>query len=173
MLVKHSITGLKVERDDCFIVKQGTRNLFFDNQEQYIDWLKDKELKKTLATTYITLMTKYVDITFAKNIIPRMRRDVKLMMEAYPYDYLDGMLKKENKSLLYAHESKSFVTPMAKYGYLFKIITNQLAEGLRSWEIGNMSKVSNDNVSTTVMELVSKNKGFKNEDISQFVKEEF
>ena len=36
-----------------------------------------------------------------------------------------------------------------------------------------MSKVSNDNVSTTVMELVSKNKGFKNEDISQFVKEEF
>lgn len=173
MLVKNTMTGVKIEKRDAYILETKSKKCFFDSYEQCMEYLKNKELKKTLGQDYINLIEEFIDLSFNKNLYPRIRRDIKLFMEKFDYAYIHSTIETAKKDMKYAHETKHFTTPSGKYGYLSKIFSNSLVMNKASYDQAKATQKVSNNVSSDIMEIVKDNKGFEKASITKYIKEDF
>lgn len=167
MLVKNTMTGEKIEKSTAFIVK-GTRNMFFDSEEQYNEYTREKEAKKTLWTSYMMVLGD--KIIFVGDMFQIAKRHFNSLTKTYDTMYLDYMFK--HITLDNIGDNIKFVTPKAQYSYYYKVISNKLAMNYKKYlevkaNVKNKEKVNLK--SDKEFEISKTIKHKKREDILNFI----
>lgn len=124
MLVKNTYTGEKIEKKTAFIVAGEKKNLFFDNEEQYYEYIKVNEIKKNIEKKYLDVLSPYISFSRNPSIVVMARRHIKGLVKRYDAEYLYEILPLF-KPLFDKCSVKDFVSMKNKYLYLYKIISNQ------------------------------------------------
>ena len=129
MLVKNTLTGDKIEKKEAFIINVDGKNLFFSNENEYHYFNKLKESKKGVYNNFINTLNGI--IVFDNKLYIIARRHVNSLMKSYDVVYLNYMFM--NINLDGIGNNINFFSPLAKYNYFYKVITNKLGVSYQSY----------------------------------------
>lgn len=175
MLVKNSYTGKKIERNDAFILKNGKRNLFFDNEKQAEKYFEQKNKKILGWELYQELFSNYIPFDRNKSLIVLAKRNSKLLTDVYDIDFIKRIFNSEDLKEVFnwAIFNKNFTSNKQKYFYLHAICRNKLDLKYDQYKLDKMRKTEYTKLSSE--EQITKeatkqtNRSTKKKDISNFV----
>lgn len=170
MLVKNTYTGEKIEKKTAYIVAGEKKNMFFDSEEQYFEYLRVTEIKKNIEARYLDVLSPYISFSRNPKIITIARRHVKGLVKKYDAQYLYEMLPLF-KTLFDRYNNKDFLSMEKKYFYFYKIISNQCDMKYEAYQKSKLiSHKNKSNVDkTSDINISQQNRRAKREDIEKFL----
>lgn len=121
--VKHSVTGELIDYKECFKVKVGSANKFFNNEAEYNEYIESKELKTDIIKAYRRLWFSMMTNGFKKEeYYGNMELAFSMIYEKYPAKFLLPRMKAAFTELDWVRE-KDFSTGKSKLLYMLKVLT--------------------------------------------------
>lgn len=175
MLVKNTMTGKKIDKKTAYIVATESKNLFFDNEEQYYQYIKIKTLKANLEQKYVNTLSPYISFDRNSDLRTIVRRHIKNLLSNYDVEFVSAKLDQLKSSFDYAENRVNFNSMKSKYFYFFKIISNQCDltynKYLQEKQKQELQSKINVPVSDDCMAITSSVKNNKKKDITEFLED--
>lgn len=167
MQVKNTKTGVKIDKSTAYITMIGKKKCFFSNVEEYMEYIKDKELRKTLGNKYVTLLEEFIDLSSTPKTYVIAKRHMNLLIQKYDLPYIDWCLERCRFS--YADSAqKPFTTINAKYAYFYKILVNTLGTSQSIYML-DQKKSKNNLKSDELYDKISDGIHYEKKSINEFI----
>lgn len=135
--VKCAITGEKGPSDEFYkVVDEKGKNRYYKSKEIYDEWNRVNELRKECIDKFaVDYMGYETGQPFNTRIVKKFKE-----LEYYDYGVILETMNRVDEQLKWVVENKEFANEACKIGYLFAIITNNIADTKKDYVRGRRAK---------------------------------
>lgn len=119
--------------DTFYRVEKGSRNLYYCNESEYLEWKKEKDIKIELLKFICDEIWHYDDY----RMLPRvLQKQINKMAKIYNYEVILLTVQEHKDTLEYwMNLEGKFDNEYGKSSYMMAIIKNNINEVYKKWKI--------------------------------------
>lgn len=129
---KCQICGKSGYTDEFYRVKKKNKNLYYCNEEEYLEWKKEKDIKTELLIYISNEIWHYDNYKMLPAIL---KKQINQIAEIYNYEVILKTAKKHKDTLEYwMNLEGKFDNEYGKSSYMMAIIKNNINEVYKQWK---------------------------------------